>query len=141
MTKNLIKEARFCPHELSVCKMKSYLTTNILSYQYFAKTFFKWAILSLFFVYFQTNITIFTANKCEKCPFSIRCWDSNPWPSVYDSPPITTRPGLPPEISQKLATLNINFDSFCRQTTFSFWRLKCRLLPSYKNVCETFFKK
>ena len=27
---------------------------------------------------FQTNITIFTTNKCEKCPSSIRCWDSNP---------------------------------------------------------------
>ena len=29
---------------------------------------------------FQTNFTIFTTNKCEKCPSSIRCWDSNPWP-------------------------------------------------------------
>ena len=30
-----------------------------------------------------------------KCQSSIRCWDSNPWPSGHESPPITTRPGLP----------------------------------------------
>ena len=48
------------------------------------------------FLSFQTNFTIFTTNKCEKCPSSIRCWDSNPRPSEYESPPITTRPGLPP---------------------------------------------
>ena len=47
---------------------------------------------------FQTNITILTTNICEKmsCPSSIRRWDSNPWPSEHESPPITTRPGLPP---------------------------------------------
>ena len=26
----------------------------------------------------------------------IRCWDANPRPLEHDSPPITTRPGLPP---------------------------------------------
>ena len=44
----------------------------------------------------QTNITIFTSNKCEKCPSNIRCWDSNPRPSEHESSHITTRPGLPP---------------------------------------------
>ena len=28
---------------------------------------------------------------------SIRCWDLNPQPSEHESPPITTRPGLPPK--------------------------------------------
>ena len=46
---------------------------------------------------FQTHITILTANKCEKYPSSIRCWDSNPWPLEHESPPITTRPGHPPK--------------------------------------------
>ena len=46
---------------------------------------------------FQTNITIFTTSICEKCPSSIWCWDSNPRPSGDESPPITTRPGLPPK--------------------------------------------
>ena len=45
---------------------------------------------------FQTNIiAIFTTNKCEKFPSSKQCWDSNPQPLEHESPPITTRPGLP----------------------------------------------
>ena len=69
-----------CPHE-------------IWSRHSFSK---KWAILGLFFVLylsFQTNITIITTNKCEKCPSSIQCWDSNPRLLEHESP-ITTRPGL-----------------------------------------------
>ena len=30
-------------------------------------------------------------------PSSIRRWDSNSQPSDYESPPLTTRPGLPPK--------------------------------------------
>ena len=59
--------------------------------------FKKCAILALFFCYFclfQTNITILTTNKREKCS----CWDSNLQPSEHGSPPITTRPGLPPPL-------------------------------------------
>ena len=44
---------------------------------------------------FQTQFTIFTTNKFEKCPSSIRCWDSNSRSLEHESPPITTRPGLP----------------------------------------------
>ena len=33
------------------------------------------------------------------CPSSIRCRDSNPRPFERESPPITTRPGLPPKES------------------------------------------
>ena len=49
------------------------------------------------FLSFQTNISIFTTNKYEKCPSSIWCQDSNPRLSEHESPPITTRPGLPPD--------------------------------------------
>ena len=38
----------------------------------------------------------------KKCPSSIRYRDLNPWPSERESPPITTRPGLPPIDSVKL---------------------------------------
>ena len=64
--------------------------------------FKKWAIpasFSFIFDLFQTNInTIFTTNQCEKIssPSSIRSQDSNPRPLERESPPITTRPGLPP---------------------------------------------
>ena len=72
---------------------KVYLKTNI------AYCFFKMGQpLDSFFVYFwsfQTNIiTIFTTNMCEKCPFSMRCWDLNLRPLQHEPPPITTRPGL-----------------------------------------------
>ena len=46
----------------------------------------------------QTNNTICTTNHCEKmsCPSSIWRQDLNPQPLERESPPITTRPGLPP---------------------------------------------
>ena len=59
----------------------------------------KRAITGLFFylfLSFQTNIIILQKNKCEKCPSSIQCWDSNPRPLEHESPPITNKPGLPP---------------------------------------------
>ena len=59
--------------------------------------FFKMGHPRLFFVLFscfQTNITIFTTNQCEKCPSSVGCWNSNPLPLEHESPPITTTPGL-----------------------------------------------
>ena len=60
-----------------------------------ASSMLKMAIRPLFrlFSSFQTNITIFTTNVCEKCPSSTWCWDLNPQPSDLESPPITTRPG------------------------------------------------
>ena len=45
---------------------------------------------------FQKHITICATKKCEKCPSSILCQDSNSLPLKHESPPITTRPELPP---------------------------------------------
>ena len=45
---------------------------------------------------FRTHITSFTANECEICPSSKRCRELNSRPLEYESPPITTRPGLLP---------------------------------------------
>ena len=74
------------------------ITKHLLKWDTFLK---KWAIPSTFsfiFGLFQTNNTISTTNQCEKMssPSSIRCRDSNPRPLDRESPPITTRPGLPP---------------------------------------------
>ena len=44
---------------------------------------------------FQTNITIFTANKCKKCSSSVRRWDSNPQPLEDEISPITTNFSAP----------------------------------------------
>ena len=55
------------------------------------------ASFSFIFGLFQTNInTILQQINVKKCPSSIRCRDSNPRPLECESPPITTRPGLPP---------------------------------------------
>ena len=49
-----------------------------------------------FILSFQTHITNFTTNKYVKtCPSSIWYWDLNSQPLEHESPPITTRQGLP----------------------------------------------
>ena len=61
---------------------------------------FKWAILGLIFVYFRLfkHTWQFLNKLCDfLCPFSIQHWDSNSVPSEHKSPPLTTRPGLPPK--------------------------------------------
>ena len=60
--------------------------------------FFKWAIPGFFlflFLFFSNKNYNFTTNICDKRPSSIQCWDLNPRPSEHESPPLTTRPGLP----------------------------------------------
>ena len=57
------------------------------------------AYFSFIFGPFQTNInTILQQINLKKCPSSIRHRDLNPRPSECESPPITTRPGLPPTV-------------------------------------------
>ena len=78
----------------------------------------KWANPGLFSS-FLTNI--FTTNECEKCPSSIRQWDSNSQPSSdYEFPPLTTRPGLP-VLYLKL---------FFLQTLYNFTTNECEKCPS-----------
>ena len=58
----------------------------------------------LFIFVFSNKHYNFTTNKCEKCSSSIRHWDSNPRPLEHESPPITIRPGLPPQTGHFLIT-------------------------------------
>ena len=51
-------------------------------------------LLSFIFGLFKQTLQFYN-NICEKCPSSIRYRDSNPRPLERESPPITTRPGLP----------------------------------------------
>ena len=90
---------------------------------------------------FQTNNNFFTTNKCEKYPFSIWCWDSNPWPMEHKSPPITTRPGLPPYllIIPQLADSKKQCDGFWEVISTKYF-LKvghCRLLFIYFRLFNT----
>ena len=52
----------------------------------------------LIFVFSNKHYKFYNKYECEKCPSSIRHRDSNSQPSDYESPPLTTRPGLPPNI-------------------------------------------
>ena len=84
---------------------------------------------------FKQTIIFFTINWCEKYPSSIRCWDSNSWPSHYESSPLTTRPGSRPivhyswycrkdENKQKEA----GFGRFLKNTVSrKFWRNRLQL--------------
>ena len=48
------------------------------------------------FVFSNKHYKFYNKYECEKCPSSIRHRDSNSQPSDYESPPLTTKPGLPP---------------------------------------------
>ena len=54
--------------------------------------------LFCFFIFSNKHYKFNNKYKCEKCPSSIWHWDSNSQPSDYESPPLTTRPKLPPKI-------------------------------------------
>ena len=111
----LARDSKSRGHELKSCKRWTVVVLNwsvwspsaptirvwipLKSTVAFFQMFFKWVNPGLFFVYFQSfhsNITIFTTNQCEKCPSSIRHWALNSQPSDYQSPPLATRPELPP---------------------------------------------
>ena len=63
------------------------------------RAIFSSAIPGLFFIYFRLfkqALQFLQQINVKQCPSSIRHWDSNPQPLEIESPPITTRPGLPP---------------------------------------------
>ena len=49
------------------------------------------ALFFVYFSFFQTHITIFTTNKCEKMSAQYTVPDTNSQPLEHESPPITTR--------------------------------------------------
>ena len=59
-------------------------------------------LLFIFGLFKQTSLQSLQQLYVNKCPSSILYWDSNSWPSEHESPPITTWPGLPPEIFRSL---------------------------------------
>ena len=98
-------------------------------------SFFEWAKPDLFFVYiwsFQTINTIFTTNQCEEmsCPSSILCQDSNPRSLEHESPPITTRPGLPPtELDSRWVQASNNLNRFLITDCCYLFSINCHCLP------------
>ena len=63
------------------------------------KNHFLWANPGLFFIYFRLfkhTLQFLQQINVKKCPFSIQCQHSYSRPLEHKSPPIATRPGLPP---------------------------------------------
>ena len=88
-----------CSKVNRLVQVRFFMQLQYINFHNWACVFFfwKWAILGLFFIYFQsfhTNNANFTAKQCEKCPSSIWCYDSNSKPSASEFPTLTTRPGL-----------------------------------------------
>ena len=52
--------------------------------------------LYVYFRLFKQTLQFLQQINVKKCPSSIQFWDSNSRPWIHESPPITTRPGLPP---------------------------------------------
>ena len=53
-------------------------------------------LMFIFGLFEQTSLQFLQQRVVKKCPLGIQCWDMNPQPSEHESPPINTRPGLPP---------------------------------------------
>ena len=58
--------------------------------------FLKMGLFHLFLSFQHTHYKFYNKYICEKCPSGIQCQDSNTRLLEHESPPITTRPGLPP---------------------------------------------
>ena len=79
-------------------------------------------LFRLFSVFFKQTIQFLQQIYVKKCPSSIRCRDSNPRPLECESPPITTRPGLPP----RLLPIKVRVLMCCCKTTaIKLWQIHC----------------
>ena len=69
-----------------------------------------WGILGLlyhlFLVFSNKHYNFLQQYNVKNFPFSIRCRDSKPQPLGRESPPITTRPGLPRIVCTTISKLN-----------------------------------
>ena len=82
-------------NEGSNCSPNWATTIDLTRYLFFFKKMGQPRPLFRLFSSFQTNQFLQQINV-KKCSSSIRRRDSNSQPSDYESPPLTTRPGLPP---------------------------------------------
>ena len=93
-------------------------------------------ISSLFiFGLFKQTIQFLQQIISMSCPSSKWHWDSNPRPFERQSPPITTRPGLPPSIQliyqyQYKSQLNLSYVSLAKQFMYYRYRQGRRISTS-----------
>ena len=87
----------------------------------------KWANPGLFFIYFhffKNTLQVLQQINVKICPSSILCQDSNSQPLERESPPMTTRPGLPPLFNKVWKVLNTE------------WQIKGNFLQLWVRSCS-----
>ena len=75
---------------------------------------------------FKQTLQFLQQINMKKCPSSIWCQDQNPRPLEYESPPIITRPGLPP-----LKKIFYSFNIFCDRYSKTSWPQMTESLSTY----------
>ena len=88
-----------------------------------------------YFQSFSIKYYNFATNQCEK--YSSRTWrlDSNSQPSDYESPPLTIRPGLPPNAA---ATFSLQY--IFGKKTFSIGHLQLRAVNFVRSLSDELTK-
>ena len=69
---------------------------------------------------------------------TIRHWDSNPRPSEYESPPVTTRPGLPPFQKACYPTMNLSLHFILKRWSLNFGSICIKLLTTTTDTIDYF---
>ena len=99
MPLNLPTEPQPLPQPFLHCYVTPRCGIGLTVYHISSKRFFKWANPGLFLIYFhlfKLTLQFLQQINVKKCRSSIQFLDSNLQPLEHESPPITTRPGLPP---------------------------------------------
>ena len=104
----------------------------------------EWANPGFFFIYFRPfkhTLQFLQQINVKKCPSSIRHWDSNSRPLEHESPPITTKPGLPPKMCPfyKRYFSCSKAKHFCIhwKQSHSYFAIMLRIVCVWKNVNHT----
>ena len=87
--------------------------------------------LFVYFRLFKHTLHFLQQIYVKNCPSSIWCWDLNPQHSVHESPPITTRPGLPPNVKHFCFIILLASRVCIRNFQFRETALRCLRLSLY----------
>ena len=104
-------------------------------------------LFHLFSVFSNKQCKFLHQMYVKKCPSSIWHRDSNPRPQERESPPLTTRPGLPPWLSflLSLSTMSLLFSFFLLSLSLSltlYVTHTALMISLLRNQCyKTFLKE
>ena len=95
-------------------------------------------LFHLFSSFFNQISQFLQQINVNKCPYSIRCRDSNSRPLKHESPPITTRPRLPPGNKSLTRRWKFNVRMTMRMTTATAAAVTFALLSNFHKILNPF---